>query len=39
MRKLCTDEVGGVKKMEKKKGFIIPKNFILYCSFGFAIQR
>jgi hypothetical protein len=38
MRKLCTDEAGGVKmkKHGKKKGFIIRKNVFLYCSFSAA---
>jgi hypothetical protein len=46
MRKLCTDEVGGVKmkKNEKKTCFVIRKNvfsFLLFSgwSFGFALQR
>jgi hypothetical protein len=45
MRKLCTDEVGGVKMKEKINSRIaIPKNvffllLFLGCSFGFAFQR
>jgi hypothetical protein len=46
MRKLCTDEIGGVKmkKNEKNTCFVIPKNvfsFLLFLgwSFGFALQR
>jgi hypothetical protein len=31
MRKLCTDEVGGVKM--KKNAFCIEKMYFLYCSF------
>jgi hypothetical protein len=43
MRKLCSDEVGGVK-MEGKKGIIIHKNIFSLliffgCSFGFAFQK
>jgi hypothetical protein len=35
MRKLCIDEVGGVKmkKNEKKTCFAIRKTYFLYCSF------
>jgi len=46
MRKLWTDEVGGVKmkKNEKKTHFVIQKNvfsLLLFfgCSFGFPFQR
>jgi hypothetical protein len=47
MRKLCTDEVGGVKtkKNGKKTRFAIRKKvcfllpFFFGCSFGFAFQR
>jgi hypothetical protein len=47
MRKLWTDEVGGVKmkKNEKKKTFCNSKKRISFsalffgCSFGFALQR
>jgi len=45
MRKLCIDEVGGVKmkKNEKKKSFAIQKIifcllFSFGCSFGFALK-
>ncbi len=46
MRKLCTDEVGGVKmKKMKKKAFCNLKQkknslpLFFGCSFGFAFQR
>jgi hypothetical protein len=45
MRKLCTDEVGGVKMKKKKIArFTIRKNVVflmlfLGCLFGFAFQR
>jgi hypothetical protein len=44
MRKLCTDEVGGVKmKKNEKKNHVLQfeKLYFLYCSFlgGFAVQR
>jgi hypothetical protein len=38
MRKLCTDEVGGVKM--KKARFAIRKILLFFgCSFGFVFQR
>jgi hypothetical protein len=46
MRKLCADEVGGVKmeKNEKERVFVIRKNvfsllLLFGYSFGFAFQR
>jgi hypothetical protein len=45
MRKLCTDEIGGVKmKKNEKYVFVILKNIVSLllffgCSFGFAFPR